>query len=75
MRRKRGPVALCAQPFGWLTLVEVSETVLLPKTVVQRLLAEKATHVLDLNSVARMGVTSAGIEIFYRMRTMVRGHL
>jgi len=22
---------LCAQPFGWLTLVEVSETLLLPK--------------------------------------------
>ena len=35
MRRKRGPVALCAQPFGWLTFVEVSKTLLLSGAGVQ----------------------------------------
>ena len=27
--RKRGPVALCAQPFGWLTFVEALTNLLL----------------------------------------------
>jgi len=36
MRRKRGPEALCAQPFGWRTLIEVLVVLLLSETGVKK---------------------------------------